>query len=129
MPKINVYLPDELARAVRDAQVPVSAVCQVALERAVREVTAARGAEDLPVTGADAAGGLFSRFTPRAREALELAQQEARESSHSHVGTEHVLLGILDEGGNLAVRVLADIDIDSADLRAELVASMGPADS
>src|SRR6266508_1603538 len=70
MPKINVYLPDELARAVRDAQVPVSAVCQVALERAVREVTAARGAEDVPVTGADAAGGLFSRFTPRARKAV-----------------------------------------------------------
>ena len=35
MPKINVYLPDDLAAAVRDAQVPVSAVCQNALERAV----------------------------------------------------------------------------------------------
>jgi post-segregation antitoxin (ccd killing protein) len=42
MPKINVYLPDDLAEAVRDAGVPVSAVCQRALEQAVRRVTAVR---------------------------------------------------------------------------------------
>ncbi|MGO9344685.1 MAG: ATP-dependent Clp protease ATP-binding subunit, partial [Acidimicrobiales bacterium] len=30
MPKVNVYLPDALASAVKDAGVPVSAVCQVA---------------------------------------------------------------------------------------------------
>ena len=42
MPKINVYLPDELAQAVKEAGVPVSAVCQRALEQAVRRVTAIR---------------------------------------------------------------------------------------
>ena len=42
MPKINVYLSDELATAVRDAHVPVSAICQAALERAVRGVNALR---------------------------------------------------------------------------------------
>ena len=50
MPKINVYLPDELADAVRDAQVPVSAICQTALEHAVREVSALRGSEEVPTT-------------------------------------------------------------------------------
>ena len=38
----------------------------------------------------------------------------------THVGTEHLLLGLLDQGGNLALRVLADLEIDEDDLRAEL---------
>ena len=42
MPKINVYLPDDLAEAVRDSGLPVSAVCQRALEDAVRRITAIR---------------------------------------------------------------------------------------
>jgi post-segregation antitoxin (ccd killing protein) len=38
MPKINVYLPDALASAVKDAEVPVSAVCQAALSDAVERI-------------------------------------------------------------------------------------------
>ena len=41
MPKINVYLPDDLAEAVRTARIPVSAVCQRALEDALQKATAA----------------------------------------------------------------------------------------
>jgi ATP-dependent Clp protease ATP-binding subunit ClpA len=126
MPKVNVYLPDELAAAVKETQIPVSAVCQAALERAVRDVTAARNAEDAPPD--DLPGvGMFGRFTPRARKIMSLAQEAARSASHSHVGTEHVLIGILGEGRNLAVRVLTDLDVEPDDLRAELLASMGPA--
>ena len=126
MPKINVYLPEALADAVRDAQVPVSAVCQAALERAVRDVTAARATDEPP--DADQHGtGLFARFTPRARQAMTLAQEAARAVPHNYVGTEHLLLGLLDEGGNLALRVLAALEIDEDDLRAELAGSMpGP---
>jgi ATP-dependent Clp protease ATP-binding subunit ClpA len=125
MPKINVYLPDELAAAVREAQIPVSAVCQTALERAVRDVAAAKGLADAPPEDLPDLG-LLNRFTPRAREAVTLAQRIAREAHHSEVGTEHVLLGILDEGQNMALTVLADLDIDPDDLRAELQASMPP---
>jgi ATP-dependent Clp protease ATP-binding subunit ClpC len=126
MPKVNVYLPEELAAAVRDAQLPVSALCQAALERAVRDVSSARGSDEAPPI--DHPGvGLFSRFTPRARQALTRAEHAARDASHNYVGTEHVLLGIIDEGGNLAVRVIESLDLELADLRAELVASMGPA--
>jgi ATP-dependent Clp protease ATP-binding subunit ClpA len=126
MPKINVYLPEELAAAVRDAQLPVSAICQTALERAVRDVTSARGADQTPAEDGPRIG-LFGRFTPRARQVLTLAEGAAREIPHNYVGTEHVLLGILDEGGNLALQVLTSLDIEVADLRAELTASMGPA--
>jgi ATP-dependent Clp protease ATP-binding subunit ClpA len=126
VPKVNVYLPDELAAAVRETQIPVSAVCQAALERAVRDITAARNAEDAPPYELPGVG-MYGRFTPRARKAMSLAQDAARSAKHSHVGTEHVLIGILDEGGNLAVKVLADLDVEADDLRAELQASMGPA--
>lgn len=123
MPKINVYLPDALADAVRDAQVPVSAICQAALERAVRDVTSVRGTDEPPA--ADEAGhGLYGRFTPRARQALTLAEELARDVPHNYVGTEHLLIGVLDEGQNLALRVLASLDVGPSDLRVELAGSM-----
>jgi ATP-dependent Clp protease ATP-binding subunit ClpA len=125
MPKVNVYLPDELAAAVKETQIPVSAVCQAALERAVRDVTAARNAEDVPPYELPGVG-MYGRFTPRARKVMSLAQDAARRAKHSHVGTEHVLMGVLDEGGNVAVKVLADLDVEADDLRAELQASMAP---
>jgi ATP-dependent Clp protease ATP-binding subunit ClpC len=125
MPKINVYLPDDLAAAVREAQLPVSAVCQTALERAVRDVSSARGADQAPAE--DRPGvGLFARFTPRARRAVTLAERAARDVPHNYVGTEHVLLGLIDEGGGIGVKVLPSLDIEVADLRAELVASLAP---
>ena len=44
MPKINVYLPDDLADAVKEAGIPVSAICQRSLEQAVRRVVDVRAA-------------------------------------------------------------------------------------
>lgn len=126
MPKINVYLPDELAAAVRDAQVPVSAICQKALERAVRDVASLRAGEAM-VDDQRLSFGKLERFTVRARQVLVLAEQSARDVPHNYVGTEHVLLGLIDEGGNLALKALEGLEIDLADLRDELVASMGPA--
>jgi ATP-dependent Clp protease ATP-binding subunit ClpA len=123
MPKVNVYLPDDLAEAVREAQLPVSGICQAALERAVRDVSSARGADQTPRADRPEVG-LFSRFTLRARHAVTLAEQAAREVPHNYVGTEHVLLGIIDEGGNVALKVLDSVDIEVADLRGELTASM-----
>lgn len=124
MPKVNVYLPDGLAEAVKDAQLPVSAICQAALEKAVRDVTSMRGTEEPPPP--DHAGfGPFGRFTPRARTALDLAQQCARDVPHDYVGTEHILYGVIDEGSNLAIKVLASLDIEPADVRAELLGSLG----
>jgi ATP-dependent Clp protease ATP-binding subunit ClpA len=125
MPKVSVYLPDDLADAVRDAQVPVSAICQVALERAVREVAAARGADEPPPKGASAVG-LYARFTPRARQAVVLATEAARGVPHDYFGTEHVLLGILDEGDNVAIQALDELQVDRHELGAELRASMLP---
>lgn len=73
----------------------------------------------VPVTG------MFGRFTLRAQQVVSLAQRAARDAMHNYVGTEHVLIGILDEGTSVAVKVLARLDIDTEHLRAELRASMG----
>ena len=80
MPKINVYLPDDLAAAVRDAQIPVSAVCQAALERAVRDVSALRGSDEAPATE-EPAYGAFSRFTARPVECSRCSRPRCTPSS------------------------------------------------
>ena len=41
---------------------------------------------------------MFERFTDRARRVLLLAQEEARMLSHNYIGTEHILLGLIQEG-------------------------------
>jgi ATP-dependent Clp protease ATP-binding subunit ClpA len=123
VPKINVYLPEELADAVRDAAIPVSAVCQQALQRAVREVTAMRASTDR-LSSEPGQAATFSRFTDRARSAIDLAKQQATRRGDATVGSEHVLLGILDESENLAVRALQALDVDPADVRTELEARL-----
>lgn len=125
MPKINVYLPDELAAAVRDAQIPVSAVCQTALERAVRDVSALRGSDAAPGTD-EPAYGAFTRFTPRSRKATMLAEGVARAHGHHRVGTEHLLLGILEERGNLAIKVLHALEVDPDAVYSEVTTVLAP---
>ncbi|ASW55557.1 Clp protease N-terminal domain-containing protein [Plantactinospora sp. KBS50] len=123
MPKINVYLPDELAEAVKESGIPVSAICQRALEQAVRRVSAIRETvlagrlDDL--TDADLATRL-PHFTDRAREVLRLGTAEARATGSDTIGTGHVLGGLLAEGGNLALRVLRAVEIDPGRLGHEL---------
>lgn len=60
-------------------------------------------------------------LTARSQEALELAMREAYELRAPSVGTEHVLLGLLEEREGLAVRVLADAGLTPEGVRAELL--------
>ena len=48
----------------------------------------------------------WERFTQRARRVLSLAQEEAERLNHSYIGSEHVLIGLLQEDGGVAGRVL-----------------------
>ncbi|MFI7574718.1 Clp protease N-terminal domain-containing protein [Micromonospora sp. NPDC049497] len=60
------------------------------------------------------AGGPFS---PRSKKVLELSLREALRLRHSHIGTEHILLGLLREGNGLAALVLHEAGVDLDDLR------------
>jgi ATP-dependent Clp protease ATP-binding subunit ClpA len=118
VPKVNVYLPDDLAEAVRQACVPVSAVCQHALARAVANAAAIK--EVVAAPGQVSARRGSGPLTARAGWVLQIASDEARRRGHTAVGTEHLLLGILTEGENLGVKVLDALEIDRADVTAEL---------
>lgn len=52
------------------------------------------------------------RFTQSAIKVLKLAQYEAKHLKHAHVSTEHILLGLLHEGTNVAAKALSSIGID-----------------
>ena len=107
MPKINVYLPDDLADAVRDTAVPVSAICQRALDQAVRRITAVRQATRDNLDDQDLSA-LLPSFTERAVTVLSLA----RDTAGPAVTTGDLVNAIVTEGGNLAMRVLRSIEID-----------------
>jgi ATP-dependent Clp protease ATP-binding subunit ClpA len=119
MPKINVYLPDELAESVKEAGVPVSAICQRALEQSVKRLTAIRSTSLGELGGKDPTARL-PHFTERARTAVRLAIERARADGAAEVGTEHLLHGVLAEGGNLALQVLRAVEIEPDQVAAEL---------
>ena len=54
------------------------------------------------------------RFTQRARRVLSLAHQEAEKTHQKFIGTEHLLLGLLEEDGGVAGRVLRELGLESA---------------
>jgi ATP-dependent Clp protease ATP-binding subunit ClpC len=68
---------------------------------------------------------LFERFTERARQVVNLAQTEARTLKHDHVGTEHLLLGLVREDKGVAARVLGSLDVTLERTRGEVVRIVG----
>ncbi len=60
--------------------------------------------------------GKMERFTQRARRVLSLAQDEAERMQHSHIGTEHLLLGLMREEGGVAGRVLRDMGLRTTEV-------------
>ncbi|MGE4619570.1 MAG: ATP-dependent Clp protease ATP-binding subunit [Planctomycetota bacterium] len=63
---------------------------------------------------------MFDRFTDRARKVMALARKEAQRFSHDFIGTEHILLGLVQEGSGVAANVLKNLDVDSGKIRAEI---------
>jgi ATP-dependent Clp protease ATP-binding subunit ClpA len=121
VPKINVYLPDDLAEAVKETGVPVSAICQRALEASVRRVTAIRQAT-LAEVPLDDRSGRLAHFTANARGAVRLGLRAARASGVAEVGTEHLLAGVLAQPGSLAIPVLTSMEVDIEAVRQALTA-------
>ena len=56
-------------------------------------------------------------LSPRTKKVIELAIDEARKLGHSHVGTEHLLLGLVREGEGVAARVLDSLGVELSKLR------------
>jgi Clp amino terminal domain, pathogenicity island component/ClpX C4-type zinc finger len=71
-------------------------------------------------TGGQAPSGHIP-FTPRAKKVLELSLREAMQLGHDHIGTEHVLLGIVREGEGVAAHVLVQLGADLSSVRQRVV--------
>ncbi|WP_229072449.1 Clp protease N-terminal domain-containing protein [Actinoplanes sp. DH11] len=134
MPKINVYLPDDLADAVRETGLPVSPICQRALEQAVRRITTIRAAV-LGDLDPDRLSEQLPSFTGRLVIVLTLAARRARESGAASVTTGDLLHAMLAENHNLGLQVLGAMDVapdsltapDAAEPAASEPATSGPA--
>jgi ATP-dependent Clp protease ATP-binding subunit ClpA len=61
-------------------------------------------------------------LTPRAKRAIELSMAEARRLGHNHIGTEHLLLGLVAEGEGVAAGVLESIGAGLEQVRAKVEA-------
>jgi ATP-dependent Clp protease ATP-binding subunit ClpA len=68
-----------------------------------------------------------SSFSPRAKKVLELSLREAVHLRHRHIGTEHILLGLLREERGPAALALTEAGVDLPDLRRRIEAALRPA--
>ncbi len=104
---------------LREAEGVAAAVLQnrgIAREDVIREV------EGMLTPGRSQRTGFGEvPYTSRAKKTLELAMAEARDFKHSHVGTEHLLLGLLRAGSPSAGAVLAQRGLAVDDARGEVV--------
>src|SRR5438132_170993 len=71
---------------------------------------------------------MFERFTERARQAVVLAQEEARALKHNYIGTEHLLLGLLRKEEGVAAHVLESLEITLEEVRAQVAHIVGQGD-
>lgn len=69
---------------------------------------------------------MWEKFTERSRRIIYKAQEEAHRYGHPNVGTEHLVLGILDEPDSAAARVLATLGEGLERVRVQIVAAMPP---
>ena len=71
---------------------------------------------------------MIDKFTERAKKVLMLAQQEAERLGHGYLGTEHLLLGLINEGEGVAAKALASLQVDSASVRQHVESLIGRGD-
>jgi dihydroneopterin aldolase len=71
-------------------------------------------------------------FTPRSKKVFELGLRESMQLGHSHIGTEHILLGLVRESEGVAALVLSNLGVEADEVRREVIRRLGdgcPADA
>ncbi len=63
---------------------------------------------------------MYERFTDPVRRAMQRANQVAQRFNHEYIGTEHILLGMIEEGSGLAVTILKNLNVDPQKIRTEV---------
>ncbi len=75
--------------------------------------------------GAESTSAPMPQLVPRVIQVLELANSAREETNVAQIGTEHLLLGILREGGGMAVTLLQDLGVDLAGLEQQILVAIG----
>ncbi|GII53027.1 Clp protease [Planotetraspora thailandica] len=68
---------------------------------------------------------MFERFTDEARQTVKLAMENARRLRHDRIGTEHLLLGLLEQPGTVSARLLNGHGLDHGRASAAIVQAVG----
>ncbi|WP_282003367.1 ATP-dependent Clp protease ATP-binding subunit [Veillonella denticariosi] len=94
----------------------------------VKNGVAAKALNDLGVTTEDVLEDVVEQvgrgnkepnsvyMTPRVKHVLELAIEVANRMNHNYVGTEHILLGLLSDGGGVGIAILRDMNVRNNDV-------------
>ena len=72
---------------------------------------------------------MIYKFTTRAKNAIELAQEEAKKLGHNYVGTEHILYGLSKEGGGVASKVLENQGVTPEEIESKIIELVGQEES
>jgi ATP-dependent Clp protease ATP-binding subunit ClpC len=64
-------------------------------------------------------------FTPRVKRIFETALNEARQLGHNYIGTEHILLGLIQDDEGVAAKVLQNLGIDRSRVRTQVIRAVG----
>ena len=70
----------------------------------------------------------WGNFTPRAKQVIALAHKEAERLNHNFIGTEHILLGLINEGKGVAVNVLKNLGLNLENVRMEVEKQVSTSD-
>ena len=63
---------------------------------------------------------MYERFTDRALKIMQLANEEAQRRNHEYVSTEHLLLGLIEEGSGVAAGMLKNMQVDLNNIRLQV---------
>lgn len=124
MPKVNVYLPDALADRVREARLPVSRICQIALTQALESAGDVAGfAPEDP--GLPEPAGLTPPPNHHVAQTLRQAYDAARARGSAEVDTADILQALLDEGESLALNAIELLGFSRASIQSALTEAVG----
>jgi ATP-dependent Clp protease ATP-binding subunit ClpC len=63
---------------------------------------------------------MYERFSDYAKEVMYLANQEAQRFNHEYIGTEHILLGLIEESKGVAAKVFKNLNVNLSKVRLEV---------
>ena len=64
-----------------------------------------------------------ANFSAKVKDVITFSKEEALRLGHDYIGVEHLLLGIIREGNGLAIKILANLGVDTKELRKKVEAS------